>query len=237
MDLIEIFVNVDKGTKLYSPLFKEPLTFLHINYSNLLPIRCITKEGLVIGFSREGHHANIPSYLACVLFPTPEMTWDNIIYVKEGDLLLCTSKSLNIVQYFIAKETGFYSLNKTVPCYCGISSEGSIIDSGEYYINVKGTVNDLKEFKEVLTKYNYCLEGHSINEKEPKKFDFNSFNPFDKVLVRDSDIQFWRGDFFQYKKEDVFICTGSRWHFCIPYNDDTKHLVGTSMPAPEYYRE
>ena len=42
---------------------------------------------------------------------------------------------------------------------------------------------------------------------------------------------------FQYKKEDVFICTGSRWHFCIPYNNDTNHLVGTTMPAPEYYRE
>lgn len=22
----------------------------------------------------------------------------------------------------------------------------------------------------------------------------------------------------------------------IPYNDDTKHLVGTSLEAPEYYR-
>lgn len=24
--------------------------------------------------------------------------------------------------------------------------------------------------------------------------------------------------------------------FCIPYNDDTKHLVGTKEEAPEYYR-
>ena len=24
--------------------------------------------------------------------------------------------------------------------------------------------------------------------------------------------------------------------FCVPYNDDTKHLVGTTDEAPEYYR-
>ena len=24
--------------------------------------------------------------------------------------------------------------------------------------------------------------------------------------------------------------------YCIPYNDDTKHLVGTTEEAPEYYR-
>ena len=26
------------------------------------------------------------------------------------------------------------------------------------------------------------------------------------------------------------------YKYCVPYNDDTKHLVGTTEEAPEYYR-
>ena len=33
------------------------------------------------------------------------------------------------------------------------------------------------------------------------------------------------------------VCTnGLEWKFCIPYNDDTKHLLCTTEEAPEYYR-
>ena len=55
----------------------------------------------------------------------------------------------------------------------------------------------------------------------------------EKMLER----QKWCGDFFQYMEGNIFVCTGSDWTYCILYNDDTKHLVGTSMPAPEYYQE
>lgn len=239
MNLIEIFVNVDKGTELYSPLFKEPLTFLHIDYSNILPIRCLTKEGFVVGFSKEGYYADIPVSLTCVLFPTPEMTWDNIIYVKEGDLLVC-NKNKTVVQYFIAKETGFYNINKRIPCYSGIGIDGTIFDTDEYYINVKGKFNDFKEFKKVLTKYNCYLEGYSINKKESNKFDFSSLKPFDKVLVRDNNEGNWRVNMFSHCEERIhykYKCFGNNYIYCIPYNDDTKHLVGTTNSAPEFYRE
>lgn len=238
MNLIEIFVNVDKGTELYSPLFKEPLTFLHIDYSNILPIRCLTKEGFVVGFSKEGYYADIPVSLTCVLFPTPEMTWDNIIYIQEEDLLVCTVEGRN-VQYFFAKETGFYNTNYSIPCHCGISTNGSIFDTGEYYISAKGTSDDLKGFKKVLTKYNYYLEGYSINKKDSKKFDFSSLKPFDKVLVRSSEKYTWVANIFSHIDKNGYKRTinNCAWDFCIPYNDDTKHLVGTTMSVPEFYRE
>ena len=37
---------------------------------------------------------------------------------------------------------------------------------------------------------------------------------------------------------EFIICTTdtSGFWYCIPYNDDTKHLVGTEEEAPEYYR-
>ena len=79
---------------------------------------------------------------------------------------------------------------------------------------------------------------------KPKKprFDMTTLNPFDKVLVRDSSDRRWRCALFSHvRKEDEnytfkYITTACTYEFCIPFNDDTKHLVGTTDEAPEYYR-
>ena len=68
------------------------------------------------------------------------------------------------------------------------------------------------------------------------KFDPKTLQPFDKVLVRDADICRWNCAFFSYKSEYLYLTTDGSYKYCIPYNDDTKHLVGTSNEAPEYYR-
>ena len=74
--------------------------------------------------------------------------------------------------------------------------------------------------------------------KQPK-FDPKTLKPFDRVLVRDSH-QHWCCNLFSQivKKEPTYhyLCVGSAFEYCIPYNDDTKHLVGTTEEAPEYYR-
>lgn len=71
--------------------------------------------------------------------------------------------------------------------------------------------------------------------KKPK-FDTKNLQPFDKVLVRDADICRWNCAFFSYKSEYLYLTTDGSYKYCIPYNDDTKHLVGTSKEAPEFYR-
>ena len=68
------------------------------------------------------------------------------------------------------------------------------------------------------------------------KFDPKTLQPFDKVLVRDADICRWNCAFFSYKSEYLYLTTDGSYKYCIPYNDDTKHLVGVSKEAPEYYR-
>ena len=71
-----------------------------------------------------------------------------------------------------------------------------------------------------------------------ERFDPKMLNPFDKVLVNHDDI--WKVDFFshicQYEPNGWCQCTGDSYYICIPYNDDTKHLVGTKDEAPEFYR-
>ena len=72
-----------------------------------------------------------------------------------------------------------------------------------------------------------------------EKFDPNTLKSFDRVLVRDYNNMEWRCDILSHiKQEDPFpyVGIGSEWKCCIPYNDDTKHLVGTTDAAPEFYR-
>ena len=71
-----------------------------------------------------------------------------------------------------------------------------------------------------------------------EKFDPKTFQPFDKVLVRDDNCK-WKVDFYSYKDESgayPYICVGYFYTYCIPYNDETKHLVGTIDEAPEFYK-
>ena len=73
-----------------------------------------------------------------------------------------------------------------------------------------------------------------------EKFDPETLKPFDKVLVRDTHSKPWRCSLFSHIETDrhLFPYATSGWiySYCIPYNDDTKHLVGTTEEAPEYYR-
>lgn len=75
--------------------------------------------------------------------------------------------------------------------------------------------------------------------KQPK-FDPKTLKPFDKVLVRDKDSEKWSCGIFSHKviDDDVWGYNVGEFIYsmCIPYNDDTKHLVGTSEEAPEFYR-
>ena len=72
------------------------------------------------------------------------------------------------------------------------------------------------------------------------KFDPKTLKPFDKVLVRDYGSVYWYCGVFSHiiVFEDVYKYATEKglYKMCIPYNEDTKHLVGTTEEAPEYYR-
>ena len=72
-----------------------------------------------------------------------------------------------------------------------------------------------------------------------KKFDSKTLKPFDRVLVRDSKAYKWKCEHFSYFNEGndyPYMCSSDLYAFCIPYNEETKHLIGTNDEAPEYYR-
>lgn len=85
-------------------------------------------------------------------------------------------------------------------------------------------------------------------EKEGKRWDADKkqlvdlskkceFKPFDKVLVRDTKDEFWRPAFFasldehcitEYAYGLIGDPEGVFCKYCIPYNEDTAHLIGTT---------
>ena len=76
--------------------------------------------------------------------------------------------------------------------------------------------------------------------RKKDKFDPKTLKPFDKVLARDSEVDTWECELLSRTDESLihkFKCCGLvSYIYCIPYNNDTKHLVGTTNEAPEYYR-
>ena len=62
------------------------------------------------------------------------------------------------------------------------------------------------------------------------------FKHFDKVLCRNSKDDTWEADFFarltrkeiDYTQSGKYLCVGDLWMYCIPYNEETKHLLGTT---------
>ena len=71
------------------------------------------------------------------------------------------------------------------------------------------------------------------------RFDPKTLKPFDRVLVRDNNNHTWSCSLFSHiTKSDFFPygCFATSYKYCIPYNEDTKHLVGTTDEAPEYYK-
>ena len=67
-----------------------------------------------------------------------------------------------------------------------------------------------------------------------KKFDYGTLKPFDKVLVRDRYDGYWRCTLFSSMLINGMLCE-CLWNQGLPYNDETKHLAGTTdMPDEKY---
>ena len=121
----------------------------------------------------------------------------------------------------------------------------------DYPIEVRLSNNVLEGFTQdgrLFEKYNgECMlfpskEQRDWSKFKPKqpKFDPKTLKPFDKVLVQCNKSESWKVQLFSHIIEDEKLypsaCIAYNYEYCIPYNDDPKHLVGTAEEAPEYYR-
>lgn len=126
--------------------------------------------------------------------------------------------------------------SKEYPIYIRIDDYhiGSLTADGQIYANTNGECalfpsKDQRDWSKFTAPW-----------LKKERFDPKTLKPFDKVLVRDGSEYNWMCSLFsciQIGKEHFkYWAVGACFECCIPYNDDTKHLVGTNEEAPEYYR-
>ena len=105
-------------------------------------------------------------------------------------------------------------------------------------------ISEITDDKYILTDGNYMLISNQdrweLVKDKKKKFDPKTLRPFDKVLVKDDGDWIWRVDIISvpadYNDNIPYLIGDNDFDWIIPYNEETKHLVGTHEEAPEYYR-
>ena len=112
-----------------------------------------------------------------------------------------------------------------------------MVDSGDYYVSREGrhrySVGECTLFP---SRDQRDWSKFTAPWYKKDKFDPKTLQPFDKILVKRYD-DIWVATLLSYYNGTIFTTINNGlYESCIPYNEDTKHLVGTKYEAPEYYR-
>lgn len=128
---------------------------------------------------------------------------------------------------------------------CGWFCGGPIVSHTEHpYLFVDEKLNITYKHRDEYRLFEdsckrFLLKDDVLNvktkEQQKPKFDPNTLQPFDRVLVRE-DGEIWLARFFDCYDGAYNVTSGHSWSYCIPYNDDTKHLHGTCDEEPEFYK-
>ena len=215
IDLTEILKNCPRGAKFYSYIFGEDTRFMGVSphQGDARPIFIYGKygEGQNFCLTRKGH-AYADNYGECCIFPSKDQRdWSKFTapWYKNEELIKPKFKVGDIIKH-------------------------------------KGADKD--DVHEVYKVYNdsYALFGYSrpllmkyqdVYELVPNKFDPKSLKPFDKVIARIDSEDSWNIDFFScFRLKGLPFCLGGIKCAVLPYNDDTKHLIGTTKEAPNFYK-
>ncbi len=175
-----------------------------------------------------------------------EENYQDLLLVKEefedGDIITTHGQVLNFIIPYRGTDNNGGVLTEV---YCNRADLK--INMHPYDTRVCGYTKDYclateeekKTFFDVLEKVGkiWNAETKHIESIKPKY----NLQPFDKVLVRDEKCQYWDVDIFSYRDSEEddysFHCLGGKkYDQCIPYNDETKYLLGTSYDAPEKYK-
>ena len=160
---------------------------------------------------------------------------------REGDVLL--DEDTGTIGIF-EKIYGTHWYSKI---YCGNSTCATVyVDGGAHEMRTKPATKEQRDLLFATIRkvgYEWNKEKKELRKIKPH-YDIANFRPFDKVLVRCGNDEEWMIEF--YCKYDTLVHTsphrnypfmgiGDSYSQCIPYNDDTKHLLGTTDMCPEEY--
>jgi hypothetical protein len=186
-------------------------------------------------------------------FRTLEADWHlwTIADVKDGDVLCtyeCGEPKIVFIHKLIRKNGSnifmyycFYNI--MYPRFDANNEPGCLAPKREDVKHATKEQCDLLFAKMREAGYEWDADKKELRKIQPH-YDIANFKPFDKVLVRCSNDEEWMIEF--YCKYDTLVHTsphrdypfmgiGDSYSQCIPFNDDTKHLLGTTKPCSEEY--
>lgn len=229
MNIAEILKDKPKGTKLYSIPWGK-CTLEEVNTS--LPLLPITVRNCICDLQKRYTEKGtfLPSLDECLLFPSKDMRdWRKFVW-KKGAILVSNDGETVVMFFGWANYayTEFFGAKFPVKKEEGKSTFDTCdFESCCQSYNIEPWINPTTgEFsvKIVRTTVGNSEPNEPNMPIEPKY----SFKPFDKVLVRDSDYDKWSCDFFSYMEEGQAICADTYWFQCLPYNEETAKLIGTT---------
>lgn len=232
INIAEILKDCPKGTKLYSPIFGE--VKFNKYHENIITILSTSNDGrnTLNIFSKNGSYYSGYSQSECLLFPSAKMR-DWTKFFKRGDVVIKKGGGMAAVFGGWANDT-YTEFNTTINLYGdGNTGEEKVCDT---LLFRKATEEECKQFvkkAERILKGKYDPDTLQVESVKPEY----PFKPFDKVLVRDNEGQFWNANYFSHyegNKEDYpYACIDNYYRYCIPYNEHTAHLLGTTDPYME----
>ena len=214
IDLKKILKHCPRGTRLYST------TFGYVNFKMLIP----SSEYPIIVYCKE--EINEKSFTAdgkfmknydaeCTLFPSKDQRdWSKFSapWYQNDESIKPKFKVGDIIRHKETNKDDVYKISKV-------------------YDDSYGIVG----FTWVL-----YMKYQDQYELVPNKFDPKTLKPFDRVITK-NDYDVWTCTLFSHisNKPDtrfMYATCESVYKYCIPYNDETKHLVGTKEDVPEFYK-
>lgn len=231
INIAEILKDCPKGTKLYSSIYGEVKFYkIDIDYESY-PIAVKNSKGIIVYFVEDGRYSTAFDTAECLLFPSSEMR-DWTKFFKRGDVVIKNGGGMAAVFDGWANDT-YTEFNTTINLYCDDNTgEEEVCDTLLFRKATEEERNQFIEKVERILNGKYNPDTLQVETVKPKC----QFKPFDKVLVRDDDEKKWRASLFAYYDENSklpYVCIPYVHTQCIPYNEQTAHLLGTTDPYTE----
>lgn len=230
INIAEILRDCPKGTRLYSPLYGK-CKFERISNNSEFPVVVHSEiKTSPLSFTKYGHYLYEVEDADCVLFPSSKMrSWDK--FFKRGDVVF--NEYSGLVAIFDGWVNDDYTeFNTTI----------NLIEKGDFWgeEEVCSTEFFTKVTDEKRTELIAAAEKHYGGKYNPETLQVEpikvaeskcQFEPFQKVLVRDSDDDVWKADYFSnYDESDKlnpYICVGDFYRQCVAY-EGSEYLLGTN---------
>ena len=232
INIAEILRDMPKGTKLYSPLFGKCEYIAVVGDKRPINIRTSnTTDMQYEALTEYGCYFSDFEDTDTVLFPSAKMRrWDK--FFKRGDIVYNPRSQMYAVFECWANDD-YTEFNTTINHYKDNTFGKEEVCDTECFVKANDEQKALfiaAAEKRYGGKYNpETLQVESAKVVEP----VCPFEPFQKVLVRDSCNDKWKADYFSHYDEDnslfPYYCVGYCYKVCIAY-EGNEHLLGTDKP-------